>query len=163
MRKQNLRDGMILETRNGKRFLLTNDAMRSLDGFIHLTEYSEDLKDKSMKTYDIIKVYNVSDGLPLTYIFKDENLTLIWEREESKLTDREVEVLKALKTLGYNYIARGATGGLYGYEEKPIKIEWAWGLGCCFIPTKEAKKLFKFIKWTDKELTNIDDLLRGLI
>lgn len=105
MKKQDLKDGMILETRNGKRYLFN---------------------------------------------------------------DREIEIIKALKTLGYEWLARDYDDddALYVFTVKPerkngYKMWFDSGEEHYFFPIKE-KELFNFIEWEDDEPTNIDDLLKGV-
>lgn len=163
MRKKDLESGMILETRDGDRYLLTNGVMRDFTGYMSLDDYSNDLKYEHSKGYDIIKVYKDTMAYSLTVIFKYDFLTLIWERKETKLTNREIEVLKALNTLGYTYIARDKNGELYGHDEMPSKYTNDWWDGSTnhhSIP--EDDNLFKFIKWEDDEPAKIDDLLKGV-
>lgn len=87
-----------------------------------------------------------------------------------KLTDREIEVLKALKTLGYEWLARDKSNTLYvntlyTYLNKPTKNIfheiWDDELDGYYFSIKE-NGLFNFIKWEDDEPTKIDDLLKGV-
>lgn len=161
MKKSDLKSGMILETRRGKRYLLTNGAMRTFDGsggFANLFDFNDDLTCKYTAEWDIIKVYNF---FALKDIFKDENLTLLWEREEIELTDREVEVLKALKTLGFKWIARDKDGDLCAFSTKPHKFNSQWNTVSDVAPLLVYFG-FDFIKWSDEEPTKIDDLLKEL-
>lgn len=160
MKKQDLKDGMILETRNGDRHLLTNGVMRDFKGHMRLVSYSDDLKFEDNKKYDIIKVYKDTMLYSLTTIFKDDYLTLIWKRKEIKLTDREIEVLEALKMLGYEWLVRDKDNDLYAYGDKPEKDGFSWGGN--FYIDMTLHDIFKFIKWEDGEPTKIDDLLKGV-
>lgn len=162
MLKKDLKDGMVVETRNSQRYLLSSNRMLDLGGFIRLTNYSEDLKNENSKYYDIVKVYEIEIAYSLTDIFKDANLTLIWEREDIKSADKEVEILKALNTLGYTYIARDKNGKLYAYENKPEKRTNFWLSYYRYYLIKKDEDLFNFIKWEDADPTNIDDLLKGV-
>lgn len=161
MTKQDLKDGMILETRNGKRYLLVNDIMRDFDGYIGLNSYNNDLSYKHHTIHDIVKIYKDTMKFSLTNIFEDKCLSLLWERKE--LTEQEVEVLKALKTLGLEWLARDKRGTLFVYENKPAKLTNNWFDDNFYDISRKYKELFNFIKWEDKEPTNIDDLLKGVI
>ncbi len=125
-----------------------------------LTNYNDYLKNGLFSDLDIIKVYKYKSPCPFNALLENNNLDLIWEREEIKLTDKEIEVLKALKTLGYEFLARDEDTELYAYIEKPDKCSYDWGLVIgLFIDVNSD--VFNFIKWEDKEPTNIDDLLKG--
>lgn len=81
-------------------------------------------------------------------------------KPETKLTDREAKVLKVLKILGYEWLARDINGALYGYEEKPKKRSFYWVSDILCSATKKDNELFNFIKWEDIKPTKIDDLLK---
>lgn len=165
MRKQDLKDGMILEMRDGKRYLLVNGILRDPDDFIRLSSYNNDLTYLTHRrhTFDIIKVYGDTTAYSLRSIFEDEYLSLLWERKEIKLNDREIEILKALKTLCYTYIARDKNSNLYAYKERPSKHMLSWWIDDSWIISiPNEKDLFNFIKWEDEEATNIDDLLNKM-
>ena len=76
-----------------------------------------------------------------------------------ELTTQEVEALKALKVLGFNWIARDENDILYAYGSKPIKRSVEYGaVGIwCHLNTD----LFSFITWQDEEPTSIDELLKN--
>lgn len=163
MRKQDLVSGMILETRNGKRYLFVNGNIVNFDGYVMFSNYSEDLKNELVKNCDVVKVYEIEIAYSLTDIFKDANLTLIWERKEYELTDREIEVLKVLSLLGYEWLARDENDGLYTYVGKPEKrTNCNYWNGASLVRLRKIESLFKFVKWTDDEPTKIDDLLKGV-
>lgn len=166
MLKKDLLSGMILELRNGKRYLLINETMINFDIALTINWFEDDLTYSPDNQQDIVKVYRSSMLYSLKDTFKDKHLDLIWERKESNeidLTDREVEILKALKVFGHTYIARDSNalyGNLYGFRDEPIKGTYSW-----FIRGSNArleKDIFKFIKWDDVEPTKIDDLLKGV-
>ena len=160
---QDLKDGMILELRDGKRYLLTNGMMCDFEKTTSFNSYHDNLISLYSTKYDIIRVYKVRLLTPLIInTFKDEYLDLIWERKE--LTDREIEVLKALKTLGLEWLARDEDGEIFLYQDKPEKDSSCWYVDSesYWQPTKKDKDLFNFIKWEDEEPTKIDDLLKGV-
>ena len=79
---------MIVETREGKRYLVHNNKLLHSDGDNYMaidgwTGFDDDLKDVFSKSnkYDIMRVYN-SRAIILNSIFDDNYLTLLWEREE---------------------------------------------------------------------------------
>lgn len=159
MKKSDLKSGMILETRRGKRYLFINNEMLGVDGFLRFSSYYEDLKNKIVKDYDVIKVYKRNQSKSLQNILEDKYLTLIWERKEIELTKEQIKILKALKTLGFNYIARDKDYDLYAHMNKPHKDNIEWNNDSSLMPLDFLTVGFDFIKWSDDDPTKIDDLL----
>lgn len=87
-KKDDLKDGMVVEQRNGCRFLVI--AYRVVDelGYNKLEGYGNDLKYIQHKenAFDIIKVFRIINRSvkSLAEIFEDSCLDLIWERKETK-------------------------------------------------------------------------------
>ena len=97
MTKSDLKNGMVVELRNGKRFLIVNDlgigkdSCINLDGFFG---YDENLYDISgFSEYDITKIYKTV-GNTFRTLFDNERLSLIWEREEAKLSNEDKQIIK---------------------------------------------------------------------
>jgi hypothetical protein len=158
MKKTELENGMIVELRNGERYLVdkkfSDRRIMELDILLYNDNliYDNLLEDDPSK--DIVKVFKI-DIDTLT-------INLIWERKEQKiqLTQEQIKILKALKTLGYNWIARDANNRISGYSSKPYKNNFHWD----FISTRNSpmdtlESGLDFIKWEDEEPTSIDDLL----
>ena len=131
-----LKNGMVVELRNGKRFLIINDlgigkdACIKLDG---LVGYDENLNDVSeFSEFDITKIYKTV-GNTFKTLFDNERLSLIWEREEkSKLSKEDKQIIKkGLKILNQNckqYVKCDncelyAKGGYCVLEEMPENID----------------------------------------
>ena len=97
MTKSDLKNGMVVELRNGKRFLIVNDigigkdSCITLDGFMG---YDENLNDVSgFSEFDITKIYKTV-GNTFKTLFDKERLSLIWEREETKLSNKDKQIIK---------------------------------------------------------------------
>ena len=98
MTKSDLKNGMVVELRNGKRFLIVNDlgigkdSCINLDGFFG---YDKNLNDVSgFSEFDITKIYKTV-GNTFKTLFDNERLSLIWEREEkSKLSKEDKQIIK---------------------------------------------------------------------
>ena len=98
MTKSDLKNGMVVELRNGKRFLIVNDlgigedSCINLDGFMG---YNENLNDVSgFSEYDITKIYKTA-GNTFKNLFDNERLILIWERKKQpKLSEKDKKVIK---------------------------------------------------------------------
>lgn len=165
MKKNELKSGMVVEYRDGIKRLIIGDKLIGDDGHSSLSNFNDDLKHILYSDLDIIKVYKYKYTSIFSELLKDDNLNLIWERKEKpKVTDREVEILKALKVLGYVWLARDKNGELYAFFNEPTKSFSVWDDDNeeerYYFPIKE-KDLFNFIKWEDEEPTSIDDLLKG--
>ena len=82
--KSDLKDGMVVAYANGERRLVLNNFLIGKDGYFDLSNYSENLKDINSSDRDIVRVFKINIVTTLDYIFRTENLELIWERTESK-------------------------------------------------------------------------------
>ena len=100
--KSDLKDGMVVEYRNGARELVFGSRTVDKKGYHLLKDYTETLTEHKyhLEAHDIIKVYEVNNNAisTLNEIFEDEYLTLLWEREPDykEMTVEEIE-----KELGY--------------------------------------------------------------
>ena len=97
MTKSDLKNGMVVELRNGKRFLIVNDFGIGKDSCINLDGlfgYDENLNDVSgFSEFDITKIYKTV-GNTFKTLFDNERLSLIWEREEAKLSEEDKQIIK---------------------------------------------------------------------
>lgn len=82
--KSDLKDGMVVAYANGERRLVLNNFLIGKDGYFDLSNYSENLKDINSSDRDIVRVFKIKIVTTLDYIFRTENLELIWERTETK-------------------------------------------------------------------------------
>lgn len=82
--KSDLKDGMVVEYRNGKRRLVLNNRLIGKDGYYELNKYKEDMKVEESSERDIMRVFKIVITTTLSRIFHIENLELIWERKEVK-------------------------------------------------------------------------------
>jgi hypothetical protein len=103
--KADFESGMVVECRNGERFLVLRDKL--LDGahWKNINNYTTEMKKyvKGTHSDDIMKVYDTIGVTNLHNIFSDENLILIWERQEveemtleevCKLLGKEIKIVK---------------------------------------------------------------------
>lgn len=84
--KADLRDGMVVEQRDGNMYLvLAGMAVRKC-GYNEMNCYTDDLKCKGYTEEDIVKVYRITpESLRrIEDVFIKSNLELIWERKEPK-------------------------------------------------------------------------------
>lgn len=86
--KADLKDGMVVEHRNNKMYMVFGDKLINKVGFNRLETYDECLMDIQYhdKEYDVMKVFkvNIENVYCLEDILKSDNLELVWERKESK-------------------------------------------------------------------------------
>ena len=81
-----------------------------------------------------------------------------------KYTDEQKEIFKALKTLGYNYIARDSDYTIYVFEKKPTKkLKYYWSSENIISFNLETDKILNdphlnFINWEDKEPFEIPEV-----
>ena len=99
--KDDLKDGMVVELKNGYRGIIIHNLIIGEDFYIQLSNYNDRLianyNNPIVNGLNIIKVYNALSYKGFKNYIKDENLTLIWEREEPvKMTKEEIE-----EELGY--------------------------------------------------------------
>ena len=99
--KMELKEGMIIECRNGERYLLrkVNDELigSNFDGWIKAI-YNENLCENHYhnETFDIMKIY-ISKSLKLENLFDNLCLKCIWERKEPK----KMTLAQISEALGY--------------------------------------------------------------
>jgi hypothetical protein len=94
--KADLKDGMVVEYRDGSRRMIMGDNIMGDVYHNELKFYTHTLESPSFDALTIYKVYK-STATTLNEYFKDENLTLIWERESVK----EMTITEIEKELGY--------------------------------------------------------------
>lgn len=76
---------------------------------------------------------------------------------EITLTDKQVEIFKALNLLGFRYIAKDANGMVYIYTNSPKKGNgmWIYMQGGCVktehLSTQAAAAISQLVDWSDTE------------
>ena len=80
-----------------------------------------------------------------------------------EFTDRQKEIFKALKTLGFKYIVRDSDYTIYAYESKPKKYKCDWQHSDDVCIALETNKILNaphlnFINWEDEEPFEIPTL-----
>lgn len=96
-----LKEGMIVECRNGSRYLLRKRSDKlicsNFDGWFTVT-YDEKLNENEyyVEDFDIMKIYE-SKANVLSDLFNDKYFTCIWERKEPK----KMTLAQISEALGY--------------------------------------------------------------
>ena len=140
MTKSDLKNGMVVELRNGKRFLIVNDLGIGKDSCINLDGlfgYDENLYDLTGdSTFDITKIY-ISSGRTFKNLFDNERLILIWERKKQpKLSEKDKKVIKkGLKKIQELCKKHPYCDGCELYKDKKCP--------CMFLDEFDMDKLFE--------------------
>ena len=99
--KDMLKDKMIIELRNGNRFIMIDGCAVGKSTYCSLEYIKYDLTSKTNEDFDIVKIFEVKT--PITFIgILDNPGKLIWEREDTKEITVE-EAARMLKEKFPNY------------------------------------------------------------
>ena len=79
MTKKDLKERMVVETREGNRYLVCGTSIIRDKGYCNFSDYNENLTSQ-FSSLDIVKVYDVVGTLE---DMADPNLPLIWERKHT--------------------------------------------------------------------------------
>jgi hypothetical protein len=111
MKKSELKNGMVVELRDGRRYIVVGDELMCDIYFISFRSFDENLlAEYGLKEYDIMKIYNQVRSLNEIETTKD----LLWKRPKEVIyTEGEIAILKALDVLGFERIERKTTDTLY--------------------------------------------------
>lgn len=83
--KKDLKDRMVVETRDGCRYIVVNDLLLSDDGFLRIDGYDDDLLDTTnMRQFDVVKVFDVTNYLAVLYKDKIIDLKVVFDRSDKK-------------------------------------------------------------------------------
>lgn len=158
MTKNDLENGMIVETMQGTKYLVLNHHFMSQNGTtcVEKSFFTDDLKNKSSNACTIVKIFKTR-ALFLNKIFNEEYLELIWERPPlKKFSPIERCILKNIDKK-YKYIARDSKYNIFIFENNPLKEENFWyNLNGYTRRLDMFNDLFQNITWDDKPLF-IDD------
>ena len=156
MNKKDLKDGMIVEDREGCRYIVLENRIVGKKSWNDLHEYKDDLIEKNgFEELDIVKIYKSINLLKVKSIFKDKNLELIWERFEEKLSDNALSILQKIPKQ-YKWLAVDKKDKRpYIYEKRPVNCGDEWNSSDDLICIQLFKKYFKNLSPND--LIFIDD------
>ena len=169
MKKNDLIAGKhVIEVYGGGMYFVCGNYLLSNDGgFNLLDDYNDDLimEDDEDSYYKVVKVYEIKQNRNLVNLMDNDNLKLVWERQE-KLTDFERQILGYL-IHRFEYIARDKEDSLYVYNQEPEKHSNVWEIDKSEFGISKMDNitvfdlLFPMVKWSDEEPTLISDLLNG--
>ena len=89
MTKSDLKDGMVVEYRNGEKRLVLNDKLMGQDFSNTFEQYAENLTSNNGSYYDIVKIYSSRANI-IKFLFEKQFLNLIWTRKEK--SDAEIKL-----------------------------------------------------------------------
>lgn len=102
MTKADLKDGMIVKTRNGNAYIYFSRYNRFVrdETWNGIDAYTDDLRNKHVEEYDIVAIYDYELGSLNDIKTVIEYRTPIWEREELvEMTIAEIEEKLGIKNL----------------------------------------------------------------
>lgn len=154
--KADLKDGMVIETRERGRYLVLGNIATRNNGYNKLSRYGDDLTEHSFhnKAYDIVRVFKVRNDCSsnLEGLLEDCNLEIIWDRKEPKRTTAE-EMRKKLEELTGEKIEIEPTReemigklGLYCAETvctKCVLSEMSSGCNYCKLDSEKLKQYYE--------------------
>lgn len=171
MKKSDLVAGKhVIEVYGGDMYFVCGNYLLSDDyGFNLLEDYNDELiiEGDVDSYYKVVKVYEIKQNRNLVSLMDNDNLKLVWERQE-KLTDFEKQILEHL-VYRFKYIARDKDDSLYVYNQEPEKCSNGWEIdeyevGVSRMGDLEIfNYLFPMVKWSDKEPALISALLNGCV
>ena len=169
MKKSDLVAGKhVIEVYGGDMYFVCGNYLLSDDGgFDLLDDYNDDLimENDDDSYFKVVKVYEIKQNRNLVNLMNNDNLKLVWERQE-KLTDFERQILGYL-IYRFKYIARDKDDSLYVYNQEPFKTEDIWEIEEYKIGVSRMgdltifNHLFPMVRHTDEKPTLISDLLEG--
>ena len=131
-----LKEGMIIECRNGERYLLRTacgELVASSNNEYISLDYDEKLNENKYfyKDFDVMKIYT-SKSFILNNLFNDNYLECIWERKEpkkmtleqiSKELGYEVEVIDNVSDYKFNVGDKVKVESLDFWSSEPMKSD----------------------------------------
>ena len=95
MTKNDLKNGMVVETKCGERFICIDGYLVGEGAFSEFDNYDDNMENNFNKDYDIVKVFNPYWGSIINVFNKDrdEFYKIFWERdsEAKEVTMTEIE------------------------------------------------------------------------
>lgn len=140
MTKSDLKNGMVVETRNKEKGIILNEKIILKDGFVNIYDLDENLECNfalSRDGYSIDKIYKHTPNCFDDLLNFEKNMELLWERKKQpKLSKEDKQIIKK---------------GLKKIQEECKRHKFCYGCmfdddGACIldkIETLEVDKLFE--------------------
>ena len=98
MTKSDLKNGMVVETRNKEKGIILNEKIILKDGFVNIYDLDENLECNfalSRDGYSIDKIYKHTPNCFDDLLNFEKNMELLWERKKQpKLSEKDKKVIK---------------------------------------------------------------------
>ena len=151
--KNDLLSGQVVTLHNQVTCMITNAGLINIQTGQLVTSklsYSDSLTHSTDAKLSIIKVFS-------NFAMNE----LLWERPKIKLSDREMNFLRAAQLLNFKYIFKNKAGDVYLANRQPNKgaVDWVFNGPVYLTRLTTLSKDFEFIKWSDEEATLIQGLL----
>lgn len=165
MRKEDLQNGMIVELRDGREYIVQNEKLIHKYSYCELDGYDGNLTSKCSDQFDIVKIYKTVDLKSPEYFFNDDYLELVWKRPEKKNFSKiELNVLKSIHPK-WKWLVRDDDGDMILYKNEPIYNHgWHSSNSDLYDYDDECfggfDHLFECISRDDKEPLYIDDYVK---
>lgn len=150
---KDLKNMMIVETRNQERYLVVDDKLLALNGFNHLKDYNNNLviEDDDERDFDIMAVYTTKEwGAGLNSILYCHSLDLVWKREEDLLTSNEKKYLEAM--------IKPVIHPILGIQKQSVCLVIQLANGDEIVSADFESMLFKFNGLEKNKLYTLEDL-----
>lgn len=161
-----LKVGRVVQTKEGKKYLVLPDRLMNYSGYLDLEIYDNNIKSKTYDDFDIVKIFDA----PLDKIKhrswtfgSDIGLELVWERPVKKVfSEKEIVVAECIDKK-FKYLARDKNNSLGVYVDKPFKIRGSsfWDNRHSIASMQLFRHLFQQIQFEDDEPTLISDIMEG--
>lgn len=164
MKKEDLKTGMLCQTRSGNVYMFLNNIFVRNNGYTSFKTKSDDLTNPSNDNFDIIKVSEKLEDsylMPILWTLETLNANLLWERQE---VPEYVEVLinsySSSNPKGtINKVSRITEGGWFKLKSLDSDYEWNYKADEVKPSTKEAYEAqFKSTEMTIEELEELTGL-----
>ena len=156
--KGDLKNGMVIEYRNGERGLVLNGKIIGFRVYTDLKDYSEDLRCKvdDCTCIDIMKIFNTC-ATCLEHAFKNSNLELIWERKETERMTVEEMAAKLQELTGKGIEVKPSRNEMFGEVKR-----YCTGMPCaqCKIGHECEQSGKSFASMTAEEIEHIYNKLK---
>ena len=98
MKKSDLKNGMVVETRNKEKGIILNEKIILKDGFVNIYDLDENLECNfalSRDGYSIDKIYKHTPNCFDDLLNFEKNMELLWERKKQpKLSEKDKKIIK---------------------------------------------------------------------
>ncbi len=160
-----LKDEMIVESREGNRYIVLGENFIREEGFNRKTIYDECFKNKKHNDLDIIAVYPPSKnyGRGLNGMLTP-NAKPIWEEKKKIVIPDDCKNILKIIDKKYNWIAKDSDGAVCIYKDKPVKEEKDWEDRKYDFETLTKLfdgSLFDWLSWDNEEPVNLREVLKG--